>query len=329
MAERARVSTATVSYILSGRRGYAKPVADETRDRVLAVAAELGYRRNHVARSLRRQRTELVCVVHQLPSSPWLEQLTEQLHETAVGHGYSVITLPLTRGDRADTALRVLRERYVDGAILAPKHGVPTGELRSLAKSGLALVVFDDETAPAGFDVIRQGESAACYDAVDHLVGRGHERIAYLGHGLDTAAAMSDVRFASYRRALDDHGIGFDESLVVAAADSRARAFGAATELLAGTGRPTAVFSASDRAAVQAISAARELGLAVPRDVAVVGVGNTDEGAAIRPALTSVGIPALDFTVGIDRLFDRITADRVRRGKELQLPWELIVREST
>ena len=93
--------------------------------------------------------------------------------------------------------------------------------------------------------------------------------------------------------------------------------------------RPTAVFSASDRAAVQAIWAARELGLSVPRDVAVAGVGNTDEGAAIRPALTSVGIPALDFTVGIDRLFDRITADRVRRGKELHLPWELIVREST
>lgn len=328
VAERASVSTATVSYILSGRRGYAKPVSDETRDRVLRAASALGYRRNHMARSLRRRRTDLVCVVHELPSSPWLEHLIEQFHETAVRHGCAVITLPVTAGDR-DTALRVLGERYVDGAVVAPNCRFPAGELGQLARAGLALMVFDDDLAPRGFDVIRQGQEPACYAAVEHLVRAGHRRIAYLGQGTDLATARGDVRYAAYRDALADGGVELDDSLVVPAADSRVRAHEAVTHLLARRDRPTAIFSATDRAALQSLWVARDLGLSVPSDLAVVGVGNTDEGATVNPSLTSVGIPSFDFTVGIDRLFDRITSTAARRGKELHLPWELIVRKST
>lgn len=329
VADRAGVSTATVSYILSGRRGYSNPVTEQTRERVLAAAAELGYQRNHVARSLRRRRTELVCVVHKPPFSPWLEQLTDQLHEAAVSHGYSVITLPLAKSDWTENALRVLKEHYVDGAIVAPDYDLPAAELESLAKSGLALLVFDDEIAPAGFDVIRQGEHTACYAAVEHLAERGHRRIAFLGHGDDAAEARADRRFGGYQQALVDHGLPVDDTLIIPAAGSRTRAYREVTELLSRADRPTAVFSASDRAAVHTIWAARDAGLSVPQDIAVAGVGNTGEGAAVRPALTSVGIPSLDFGIAIDRLFDRITATPVRRGKELHLPWELIVREST
>lgn len=327
VAERAGVSTATVSYILSGRRGYAKPVSDDTRDRVQRAAADLGYRRNHMARSLRRRRTDLVCVVHELPSSPWLEHLIEQFHETAVRHGCAVITLPVTAGDR-DTALRVLGEGYVDGAIMIPNR-FSAGELEQLARAGLALMVFDDELAPRGFDVIRQGQRGACHAAVEHLVRGGHRRIAYLGQGTDLAAARGDVRYAAYREALAGGGVDLDDSLVIPAADSRVRAHEEVTRLLSRRDRPTAIFSATDRAAIQSLWVARDLGLSVPADVSVVGVGNTDEGATVNPSLTSVGIPSFDFTVGIDRLFDRITSTAARRGKELHLPWELIVRKST
>lgn len=328
VAERAAVSTTTVSYVLSGRRDRVRPVTDETRDRVLRAVRELGYHGNHAARSLRRQRTEIVCVVLRPPSSPWLEALTEQLHASASVRGYAVITLPIGPGDPAESALRVLRAHYVDGAILAPDYYIAPGEVRRLAQSGLALVAFDDDISPRRFDAVRSRRAEACYAIVDHLITRGHRRIAYLAHTEELRRTDMSVRYASYRRALSDHGLRFDETLVVPAADARDQAYMRTRELMHSRKPPSAVFSASDRGAINAIWAIKDLGLSVPDDVAVAGVGNTAEGAAIAPALTTAGIRSVDFTPTIERLWARLDG-KVQSGTELEQPWELIVRAST
>ncbi|MGH3742697.1 MAG: LacI family DNA-binding transcriptional regulator [Micromonosporaceae bacterium] len=331
VALRAGVSTATVSYILSGRRDRKNPVTEETRGRVLEAAQALGYQRNHAARSLRRRRTDFVCVVHRPPSNPWLERLTEQLHRAAVRHGQSVITMPVGPDDRADSALRILREQYVDGAVLAPSHHLPAEELAQLAGNGLALVVFDDLLDPSGFDVVRQSQAAACHLAVRRLIERGHRRIAYFAHG-DPGHPEHDLKYDSYQRALSQAGIPVDASLVIAAADHRPAAYLATSELLSRTDPPTALFSASDRGGIAAIWAAQQQGVSVPGDLAVVGVGNTDEGGVITPALTSVGIPEFEFAVVVERLFARLAATESGDplpGLELRQPWELIVRQST
>lgn len=328
VAQRAGVSTATVSYVLSGRRDRRNPVTAETRQRVFDAVEALGYQRNHAARSLRRMRTELVCVVYQPPSSPWVDRLTEQLHGAAERRGYSVVTLPLGPADRTGPALRVLREHYVDGAIVMPEAGLPAEEMEALARRGLALVVFHDEAVPDGFDVVRQRFAAGCRAVVEHLVDRGHRRIAHLAqqHELDDPA--TSLRYASYREVLTNHGLQIDNSLIVPGADSRATAYAAATELFNRRKRPTALFCATDRAAINAIWAARDLGLSVPGDVAVASVGNTGEGEVIHPGVTSAGMPVLDFTASIDLLYGRIDAPELP-GREVVQPWELIVRNST
>ncbi|HEX6445600.1 MAG TPA: LacI family DNA-binding transcriptional regulator [Streptosporangiales bacterium] len=328
VAQQAGVSTATVSYVLSGRRDRKTPLPDETRRRVLDAVRELGYQRNHAARSLRRRRTELVAVVYRPPNNPWIEQLTAQLHDSAAARGYSVVELPIGPDDRAEPALRVLREHYVDGALVMPDHCVPPAELPVLARRGLALVVFDDDAEPDGFDVVRQRKAEACRAVVNHLVERGHRRIAHLAHQHELEHPETSVRYASYRAVLAEHGLPFDESLVVPGADFRTSAYSAATELFARPDRPTALFSATDRGALTAIWAARDLDLEVPGDVAIASVGNTGEAEVLRPSLTTAGIPQLDFTTGIERLYARIDAGHLP-GEELSLPWRLIVRQST
>lgn len=331
VAELAGVSTATVSYILSGRRDRPAPVTPATRERVLAAVAELGYHRNHVARSLRRQRTELVCLVYRMPDNPWLERLVEQLHDAAARRGYSVIALPLRGGAPTGPALRVLGERSVDGAVVAPGAYLPPDQMRRLATAGLAVTVFDDDLEPDGFDVVDQAQDAACRALVDHLVEGGHRRIAYLGHEADLrgGGAPLAAKYRSVAAALAEHGLALEPGMTVAGADSRADAYTATRRLLLRTRPPTALLSASDRGAMAAVTAARDLGVSVPDMLAVAGMGNAPESAVISPTLTTVGIDRLDFSPVVGRLFDRIEATERPPGTRLSLPWRLIVREST
>ncbi|HVX45562.1 MAG TPA: LacI family DNA-binding transcriptional regulator [Mycobacteriales bacterium] len=322
VALRAGVSTATVSYIMSGRRDRRTPVSGDTRQRVLDAARALGYQRNHAARSLRRRKSELVCVVYQPPLNPWIEQLIEQVQVAAAGRGYSMILLPAAAGVPAN---RVLREQFVDGAIVVGERDrLP--ELPELAAHGLALVVLDDDMKPEGFDVVRRNRHVACRSGVEHLLASGHRRIAYLAHPQDETTS-NRVRYAAYAEALKAQRIPIDESIVTIESDMDASPYQLTKALFDRDDRPTALFSASDRGAIEAMWALRDLGLSVPQDVAVVGVGNVRQGKAVRPSLTTVGDPGMDFSAAIDCLFRRIDQPDMK-PQVIERPWKLIIRES-
>lgn len=327
VARVAGVSTATVSYVLSGRRG-GRPPSPATTERVVAAAAELGYERDHIARSLRRQRSDVLAVVYPAPSSPWSDRLVEQLQARAADHEQTVIALPVaaTTPDRA--VWRALREGYVDGGIVLPDSPLGGEDLHRLAQRGLALVVVDDLLEPDKFDVVRQNRLAACRAAMERLVDAGHRRIAYLAHAHEHPGKPGSVKRRSYLEVMRERGLEVDPQLVVPVADSRSEAYRAVQELLALTDPPTAVFSATDRAAVDGIWAARDAGVPVPDGLAVVGIGNIPEGLMISPQLTTVGAADLDFMPLVDRLLARVDAETVLPGAELSDPWELIVRGS-
>jgi DNA-binding LacI/PurR family transcriptional regulator len=119
-----------------------------------------------------------------------------------------------------------------------------------------------------------------------------------------------------------------DPELVRPVADSRSDAYAGVRDLLRRPEPPTALLSATDRAAIDGIWAARDLGMAVPGELAVIGIGNIPEGLMISPALTTVGASALDFSREVARLFERLDATAPLPGAELVAPWELIVRAS-
>jgi DNA-binding LacI/PurR family transcriptional regulator len=328
IAERAGVSTATVSYVLSGRRGGAKPPSPETRERVLRAVAETGYQLDQAGRSLRRQRTDVVALMYPAPSSPWSDRLAEELQVAAAERGFAVVALPVITRASAAAILRILRQRYVDGAVLLPDCPLDGTELAALATQGHSLVVFDDDLEPDGFDVVRQNRASACRAAIERLIAAGHRRIAFLAHADDDGDAFADVKLRSYRAGLAAHDIPADPTLVRPVADSRSDAYAAVRDLLRLPVPPTALLSATDRAAVDGIWAARDLGVTVPDQLSVIGIGNIPEGLMISPPLTTVGAAALDFSREVARLFARLDAPMPLPGAELAAPWELIVRAS-
>ncbi len=277
VAQRARVSTATVSRTLSGRG----PVSAATRERVLAAASELGYVVSSAASSLASGRTRNIGVLVPILDQWFFSRVLAGIAETLQASGYDLTLYALTadaehRHRVFDTSLR--RQR-VDG-VLVVSMALTADETRQLAALGLPVIALGGRAG--AMPALAIDDVAVARRATEHLLHLGHRDIAHLGLH---AEFEGDFRIPSQRRqgfaeAMRAAGLGeqLDRVDRFAAADFTMAGGHAATARLlrdAAT-RPTALFAASDEMAIGAILAAREAGLRVPEDLSVVGVDGHD-----------------------------------------------------
>lgn len=316
VAAEAGVSTATVSYVLSGRRGEGGPgVSEATVSRVRTAANRLGYQPNQAARAIRTGRTNTVILSLTMLSDPWALAVIEAVQRRAAPLGIT----PMILGD-ADWA-KVLQTHSADAVFVDSVQGEGEQALRQLAGRGTRLVVFDESMEPEGFDVIRSVAGPGCELAMGHLL-TGHSRIACL----TTARSLAGPRFMAYRDALEAAGLPHREGYVGSFDGTSAGAYATTIRLLSLDEPPTAIYATTDYAAVSAINAAQRLGLTVGTDIDIIGVGNTVEGERMTPSLSTVG--PVDFFDRLARLLlDRALGSDAAPGV-LDFPWQLFARES-
>lgn len=326
VARMAGVSAATVSYVFSGRRGGGSRIAESTCRRVLEAAASLHYVPNQSARALRRQSTERVCLVLPRLGVPYHDLLASELQEVAQEHDYSVVITVSDTPGRRRSAVEQLRRRLADGVVFVGDTVPDEQDLAALVRANIAVTVVSDRVSAAGVDVVRTTTSEACRAAVRYLAAHGHRRIGFIGHFLPESP--HNGRYEAYLAGLEDCGLPRDDRIVSAGAVSHAEAYRGAEALFELDERPTAIFAASDIAAVGSIWAARVAGLQVPDDVAVIGVGNIPEDTVIRPSLTSVGPVCERFGDITDLLFSRLQGAAPTEGRVRVQKWDLIRRES-
>jgi DNA-binding LacI/PurR family transcriptional regulator len=325
VAERAGVSTATVSYVFSGRAGSGGTgVAEATAARVMAAAEELNYRPNTAARAIRTGRSGMVQLSLHMLSDPWSLAVADAVNAEANKHGLT--TLILADGDWHAALDRVESDvAYLDGVGLDEQA---VGKLHDLVRRGQRLVVFSEHLEPEGFDVVRSDAIPGCELAMDHLLER-HTAIGCLAaEGAVRLAPTQVTRYTPYLEKMAAAGIDPDPSWTETYAETQASAFAAAVRLLSGENRPRAIYATTDFAAIAAINAAHMLGLRVPHDVAVVGVGNTPDARLIAPTLTTVG--PTDFYERQARIIiDRALGADDAPARLHEFPWSLFPGGST
>ncbi|PFG44617.1 LacI family transcriptional regulator [Isoptericola jiangsuensis] len=322
VARVAGVSVATVSKVVNNRYG----VAPATAERVLGVVAELGYESSLVARSLRRQSTNVVGVLV-AEFEPYSTELLKGISSAVSGTGYEL--LAYSGGSDGGTvagwerrSLSRLAGTLIDAAIVV----TPTMVLSEA--NGIPVVAIDPHTGPEGTHTVDSDNTTGAREAVEHLIALGHRRIAHLGGRTDLESAR--LRELGYRQALDNAGIGVDPTLVRVGGYRPDTADTPARELLSRRDgeRPTAVFAANDQSAIHVMEVAAELGLRVPEDLSVVGFDNVPESATVTPPLTTVAQPL--HRMGAEAL--RMLLDVLEgapREQHLRLPTSLVVRSST
>lgn len=325
VAERAGVSTATVSYVFSGRSGATGAgVAATTAERVLAAAEELNYRPNTAARSIRTGRTGMVQLSLHMLSDPWSLAVADAVNAEANRHGLT--TLILADGDWRAALDRVECDvAYLDG--IGADDEVKA-KLQELVRGGQRLVVFSEHLEADGFDVIRSDAIPGCELAMDHLLER-HAAIGCIAaEGAVALASEQVTRYTPYLEKLAAAGIEPDPNWTVTYAETQASAFTAAVELLSQENRPRAVYATTDFAAIATINAAHMLGLRVPHDVAVIGIGNTPDARLIAPTLTTVG-PSDFYERQARIIIDRALETDPAPARTHEFPWTLFPGGST
>lgn len=285
VAGRAGVSPTTVSRYLN-RRIELPPA---TAERIDAAIAALDYRPNRLAQRLSTGRSEAVGLVVPEIREPFFAELAGAFADEAEQHGYAVLISP-TRSDRAREirALEGLDDRQVDG-LLIMTNTPDDGRLARLI-AGRRDVVLLDEDIP-GVEVPRifvENEEGARL-ATTHLIAAGHRDIAYIAG--PTGLLTVSERRRGFERTMAAHGIPIRPELVAAGSFAADTAREAVHRFFALDAPPTAIFASSDFIAFGVLRAVRDLGLAVPGDVSLIGFDDMPYGALLTPPLTAVRQP--------------------------------------
>ncbi|MTE17953.1 LacI family DNA-binding transcriptional regulator [Streptomyces sp. TRM43335] len=328
VAARAGVSVRTVSNVVNGSAS----VSERTRERVQRALDELGYRPNLAARSLRAGRTGLVGLVIPELHSPYFGELAGLVVEAAQRRSWTVI-IDQTHG-RADEERRLLEGTHapiVDGLIISP-WALGAEELAE--RAGATPMVLLGERDPGRLaDHVAVDNVLAADEATRHLLDAGRRRIAAVGPQPGLRNGTAEQRLAGYRRALRRAGVTPDPALEVPVPTlHRAAGARAMARLLDGGGPvPDAVFAFSDELALGVLLVARERGIGVPEDLAVVGFDDIEDGRYANPSLTTVSPDKAQIAErALQCLADRVYSPGAAvPPQRITVPHRLVAREST
>lgn len=321
VARRARVSITTVSHAINRTR----PVAEETRDRILRAARELNYYPNASARLLVRGRGNSFGLIISDIENPFFPELIKAFQAAAHEHGFDVL-LCATNYDagEARTAARRMMENRVLGVAVMTAQFDPAlaGEL---ASNGAPVIRLEAGPVKRALGGIRIDYSRGAAQAVAHLRQLGHRRLALAAgpQNLLSAAAYTQAMLAAVASQ------GLPKPRAVEGNHSVEGGAEAARKLLLEGDRPTAILCGNDLAAVGALQVVQAAGLRVPDDISIIG---SDDIALVRytsPALTTVRIPRDELGRRAFLALLKMQQSKARRGARLTIGTELVIRRST
>ena len=321
VANSAGVSIMTVSRVINGYQH----VSEEARQRVFAAIETLKYRPNAVARSLREQRTRQIGIIVPNIHDPFFAVCAQAVSDIAKEHGYSV-NIAMSGEDpesEFDQAINMM-QRGIEGLIVIPASEGKT-RLSENDFADLPLVALDRPILLRKFDSVVVQNTAGTKLAVEHLLGHGHRRIAYVG--LPLHLYTMKMRYTGYCLAMKE---------AKAAPEAYCGRF-QQTEMvdllreITSRKKPvTSIFCANNLTSRSLLHGLATLGRRVPQDVAVIGFDDFETADIINPAVTVVSQPAIDLGKhGADRLFARILHKNAPLNQKLTtLPVELVIRKS-
>lgn len=294
VAERAQVSTATVSRVLNDLT-----VSAPTRAKVIKAIRDLGYVMNTHARALAGSRARTVAVVVHSADAPAFNAIISGVQQQATAEGRLCLVCVIDGDPETEIdAVTEMGAHSADAVVLVgrvadtPDHADRIQRLSKTLDAGGSRLVLCGRKAPADdlpATIVDYDNEGGAFAAASHLLSLGHERILYLGGNTDSPTIGE--RVAGLRRAVQAYGRQHDPELLAPGPVNQLFGYRRMRELLADGLDATAVLAANDATAAGVMRAIRDSGLSIPDDLSVVGYDDVWLAAELYPALTTVHVP--------------------------------------
>lgn len=264
-------------------------VSTKTRELIHATARRMNYRPNHMAAALRRGRSEMLGVIVPAIDRYFFASVIRGIEEAADAAGFRVMVCQsFDSFAREQQMVDVLQQLRADAIMIssAKDAAYDPDFYRQLIAAGTTIQFFDH--APSGLDApsVVINDYKGAYDATRHLVNTGRSRIAHL-HG-PLHVDIYEQRYKGYLAAMKDAGLQVPSGYLVQIGDHFDTGRDAFEQLWSLDERPDAIFSASDYSAIGCCKQANDLGVDIPRELAIVGFANEPFTEFLTPALSSV-----------------------------------------
>jgi len=288
IANRAGVSIATVSKVLSGDN---YKISEATRAKVVAIADELHYAPNLLARNLVNSRSSIIGLLIPNISNPYFADVASSIIAVAESNGYQVILC--TTGEQSEKEInyvKMLRSYAVAGVIAAPKFDLSNALPNMLEDFDLPYVLIDNhrENCPHNIYV---DDYLGFYTSTQHLIECGHQKIAYIG-GESTFVCKYQRRYDGFAAAMNSRSLPIDSSLVCFGSYSQDTGYEYAKKMLEENRSFSAIVCGNDMIAIGAIRALQDKSVQVPDDVSIIGYDDIYLATVVQPNLTTVKQPA-------------------------------------
>jgi LacI family transcriptional regulator len=327
IAGKLNISVATVSRALKDD----PVVSKKTKKMIFDMAEEMGYRTNHYAQNLRRQRTNTIgVIVHELKST-FITSVLAGIEKVTTEAGYDLIITHSSESWKKEAAnAKNLFHKRVDGLIAS--LAFDTSDLQHFQpfiEKGVPLIFFDRVEQDNNNTVVVIDNNRCGYLATQHLIEQGCKRIAHITSSLNRNVYAQ--RFKGYRDALYDNGIPFDENLLFVKDLSEKAGLEAARQLLKANPMPDGVFITNDFVAAVCMRTLKENGIRVPEDIAIVGFNNDAIAHLVEPALTTINYPGIDMgEIAARNLINHLKGiSDIHQTNTIIIRSDLIVRKSS
>jgi LacI family transcriptional regulator len=326
IAHAAGVSKSTVSLVLQG-----SPLVNEaTRAKVNAIIRDLGYVYNRGAANLRQSnaKSKIIGIVVNDLTNSFFAELAVGVDMVVQSAGYvQFLSNSGENIDRQREVIASMREHGISGLIVSPARGTEAADLKPLVSSGLPVVVVVRNVPGAKVSSLMSDNHAGVVASVEHLVGLGHRRIAFVGGFADTAVFAE--RLEGFRDAMNKAGLAAGEDLIIGSAPSRAGGVDAIGRAMLLADRPTAAVCFNDAVAFGVCDGLRAKRLEPGVDFAVVGFDDVIEAKTAVPALTTISVDPQ----GMGRRAAQLLMKQINAGKAdaeaIVGSVRLVVRESS
>ena len=301
VARMAGVSVSTVSKYINGGN-----VREENVQGICDAIAQLDYRVNPFARGLKAQRNRSIGILLPDMAAPFYGSVIMALDRTLREHGYhSLISCYGSNHGLERDNLQFLISNGIDGLLYIPED-LTAEEFRELtANRNIPIVQIDRRIENVVSDAVLVNNTEAVYQAVTYLLQRGHKRVASITGPKYVLTAKE--RQVGYLRALSDHGVQFDDGLVISGENTFATGYRGLETLMALKDPPTAVFTTNYNITIGLITAARERGIRIPEDLDVFGFDCAEICTMMRPPLPVVQQPEQEIgSLAANYLIERL-----------------------